>query len=118
MITAAAPARQTADLKTLAQIANKHHRAVTVGLKTTLHDAKLAGDALRKAKEQVKHGEWAKWIAENFDGSPETDRVYRRISENWSTIALQMEVDTKLTIERARHFLRRPKTDEDKIKHP
>ena len=65
-------------LRTLASRANEAHGSVQSHLRKAIHHAKEAGDALRTAKQRVGHGNWLKWLKENFDASAETAGVYMR----------------------------------------
>lgn len=58
------------------------HRSVISHLHKAVCNAKEAGDALRKAKPRVGHGNWLKWLAANFDASAETARAFVKLAFN------------------------------------
>jgi hypothetical protein len=45
--------------------------------------------ALIAAKAQVKHGEWQPWLAENFDASERTARVYMALAKRQHAAVLE-----------------------------
>ena len=51
----------------LAEKINAEHRACEEALRSGLRHAVRAGELLAEAKGQVKHGEWGRWLEENFD---------------------------------------------------
>ena len=48
-----------------------------------------SGEALLEAKQGCEHGEWLKWLSENFEGSHDTALNYMRIAQQWTTITAQ-----------------------------
>jgi len=89
----------------LLDIANASHERFVGCLRTGIKDqARVAGAALREMKERVPHGEWTPWLKENFDGSPQTARVYMQIARCWESIVEQGWHETA-TLEQLRHFL-------------
>lgn len=93
-------------LEELAEQANGHHAEVVGSYRTALLHAKLAGDALRKAKRQVPHGGFTGWLKENFHASEETARAYMRVSSQWHRIEPLLADHGGLTLADALHLLR------------
>jgi Protein of unknown function (DUF3102) len=94
-------------LTELAYEANRQHRQVTRLLRSTIHHARAAGEALTVAKKKVGFGNWSKWLKTDFDSSPETARVYMRIAKYWDCkLKAAVEANPNLTIEEARQILR------------
>ena len=89
--------------------ANRHEGACLSKLRSALLDAKAAGDVLAELKRRTKHGEWTKRLRENFDGSPETARVYMRIAANWRKI-VAAGLDSA-TLEDVRYYIRTDSLD-------
>ena len=69
----------TPTLLNLAARINEHHAACEQAMNTGLQHALEVGRLLVEAKAQVPHGEWAEWVAENFDGADRTERLYRNL---------------------------------------
>src|SRR5262245_28290614 len=70
-------------LGVLAAKANDCHRKYQLGIiQNYLPIAKAAGEALIEAKKLVKHGNWLKWLDENFQGSVDTAANYMAIASN------------------------------------
>lgn len=98
--------RASTDLTELAASANKHHHAVESHLGQAVRSAKRAGDALRRVRKRVGHGNFTKWLEANFESSPETARVYMRISKEWKDIKAHLGKEPMLSIEGAMKLLR------------
>lgn len=56
-------------LDELATEANRRYKLAEESYRSALDHAWHAGSALLAAKEQLPHGEWLGWLADNFDGS-------------------------------------------------
>jgi Protein of unknown function (DUF3102) len=63
----------------LAEEINAEHQACEEALRSGLRHAVRAGELLTEAKGQIKHGEWGRWVAENFEGSERTAQAYMRV---------------------------------------
>ncbi len=74
---------QPTTLSTLAEQINAEHRQVETALTSGLEHARRAGELLRQAKAQCRHGEWSGWLAENFESSERTAEGYMRIAKHW-----------------------------------
>jgi len=65
---------------TLAEQANRHHADAQAKAREAVHHAIEAGRLLTEAKAALPHGEWSKWLSDNFDGSARTAREYMKLS--------------------------------------
>lgn len=68
------------NLATLADEINAEHRACDAALRAGLNHAVRAGELLAGAKSRVKHGEWGRWLEENFEGSARTAQAYMKVA--------------------------------------
>ena len=85
---------------TVAQLkgtANDNHKAIMGAARTTVEHARQAGEALLKLKELVGHGDWQAWLKKNFQGSPETARLYARIADNWKIVVKCIDEETSIS---------------------
>ena len=64
----------------LAEKINAEHRACEEALRSGLRHAVRAGELLAEAKGQVKHGEWGRWLEENFEASERTAQAYMKVA--------------------------------------
>jgi len=85
-VTPPAAVRSVVDLKALAVEINAAHKAGEASFR-------IAGDALIKARAQVDHGSWLKWLETNVAFSVRTAQLYIRIAENWSKCATLAHLD-------------------------
>ena len=76
--------RSVSDLDTLAKQIDAAHGEVLGVLLTSVQWAAEAGHLLAQAKEQVPHGQWETWVAENTAVSPRTARGYMQASRFWT----------------------------------
>ncbi len=76
--------RSVSDLDTLAKQIDAAHVEVLGVLLTSVQWAAEAGHLLAQAKEQVPHGQWETWVAENTAVSPRTARGYMQASRFWT----------------------------------
>jgi hypothetical protein len=67
-------------LKTLAEKANREHSQAQGAAGQAVKHSIEAGGLLLKAKEEVGHGNFIKWIKENFEGSERVARKYMRLA--------------------------------------
>lgn len=82
------------EITTLPQLAEQiteHHNNAARSMRTALDEARLAGQKLLYAKEQLPHGQWLKWLKENTPVSVRMAQIYQRIFQNWETIEAAME---------------------------
>ena len=68
-------------LKTLAEKANRAHSQAQRAERQAVEHAVEAGRLLLKVKEEVGHGNFIKWIEENFEGTPRHARRYMRLAK-------------------------------------
>ena len=76
-------------LKTLAEKANREHSQAQRAAGQAVKHGVEAGGLLLKAKEEVGHGNFMKWVEENFEGSERVARKYMRLA----TAADQNRID-------------------------
>lgn len=70
------------DLTKLADEANHWHKTAQGHIASAVEAAWHSGKALLKAKDGVKHGEWAGWLEANFNGSYRTAAKYMQLARN------------------------------------
>lgn len=99
----------------LKAIANKNHAACVSCLRKTLNHIRLAGDALNEMKGRLKgtRGAWGAWLAENFDGSPESARLYMRVAANWEKIVADGLDREGVTLEQLRKHIAHTGQEQD-----
>jgi hypothetical protein len=68
-------------LNTLAAKANREHSQAQMAARQAVKHAVEAGELLLKAKEAVGHGNFIKWIEENFEGTPRHATRYMRLAK-------------------------------------
>jgi hypothetical protein len=73
-------------LENLVAEINSEHRACEAALRSGLAHALKAGELLIEAKTHTKHGEWGRWLAENFEGSVRTAQAYMRVARERPTL--------------------------------
>ena len=76
-------------LRLLAEKANREHSQAQRAAGQAVEHAVEAGGLLLKAKEEVGHGNFMKWVEENFEGSERVSRKYMRLA----TAADQNRID-------------------------
>ena len=94
-----------------ANSANINHDRVVEHLKEALRHARIAGNALNRAKRIVKSQKelWKPWLEKNFSASYETAASYMRIAREWKLIEGVVQEGVNMTLREALHFLRLPK---------
>src|SRR5215510_3837549 len=75
------PAVEIDDLDALAKEVCKHLQASAAAAQNFLEHALAAGDALNRAKGQVKHGDWLKWL-KSCDLSADTAERYMKLARH------------------------------------
>lgn len=89
----------------LRRIANRHHREYMGTHRKAMRDhARLSGLALIAIKKRMRHGHWTRWLEQNFEGNPDTARVYMRVAREWDT--LDDKLRTVGTLKQIREALR------------
>jgi hypothetical protein len=73
----------------LAELANDAAKQAEHRAKTTAEAALLAGQALAAAKEQIEHGKWEAWLAQNWNYHESLARRYMLIAKRYSGIVLE-----------------------------
>src|SRR4051794_13759749 len=71
--------RDGASLETLAMKINEEHRRCEQAFKVGLGHALKAGELLVEAKTLCVHGEWGRWLKDNFEGSERTAQAYMKV---------------------------------------
>ena len=95
----------------------EHYQLQQAAIKQSLIHAKIMGDLLLEAKQQLKHGQWSNWLEENFPFFAETTvRNYMRISQNWELIQ-ETAIIADLTVVKALKIVSKNQKLE-KLKHP
>lgn len=97
------------NLSSLAAAINAEHRACVSTANEALHHAQAAGDLLSEAKGQCGHGEWGPYLAENFDGSARTARLYMQLAERRAELESKRQRDTVFTVSEARRLIAAPR---------
>jgi N6-adenosine-specific RNA methylase IME4 len=83
----------------LAAIANREHQlALEAGAEMIWHWVR-AGEALIKAKAQLRHGEWLPWLTANFEPSEWTARRYMLIASNRARVPDLIEPTQRKALE-------------------
>jgi hypothetical protein len=93
------------DLVSLAGAANHEHQAACHDASKAVEHGCLCGESLIKAKQQVGHGRWQSWLADNFAGSARTARAYMQLADGREQIAKTADSAT-LSIDSALKLLR------------
>lgn len=102
------------DLPQLATRINSEHRWCERNIRNGLGHAKVAGELLLKAKEQLPHGAWLPWLKDNVTFSEWTARRYMALAEGWETLTAKSgTVPDLLTINEALRLLTEPPADQE-----
>lgn len=92
----------------------QEHRACERAMRSTLAHAVRAGELLAEAKSQVPHGEWGRWLEDNFAGSARTAQTYMRVARGLT----KAQAAADLTLEEAVARLARPRGDDQRLSAP
>ena len=95
-------------LDALAARANAAHLEAERLAVGALVKARESGEALRAAKEQLPHGEWGRWLHENFSGSVRTAQTYMQIAARWPEIEANTQRVAHLSLRQAAALLCTP----------
>jgi hypothetical protein len=71
--------RKSERLNALKTHINEEHRRCEEAVGAALEHAINAGEGLVEMKQEVAHGTWGRWLAENFEGSERTAQAYMRL---------------------------------------
>lgn len=97
------------ELALLGQEINQEHRLCADAAYSAVEHAIRAGELLVEAKAGVKHGDWLKWLEENFEGSRQTAQVYMKLHKNRDE--LKSQSSSFFSIDSALKQLAGPKED-------
>lgn len=67
-------------LATLADSINANIREAEGAARSAMQKALIAGQQLNEAKEQVPHGQWKTWLAENVQAAERTAQAYMKLA--------------------------------------
>jgi hypothetical protein len=95
---------------------NDEHNKALASANSALTHARLAGEMLHKAKEQLPHGQWLPWVAATCQFSERTAQAYMRIAARWSTIEAKAQTSADLSVSGAVKLLAGPATTTTKDK--
>jgi Protein of unknown function (DUF3102) len=70
----------------LLEAANREHRKANASARDAVEHAVRAGEALCRARELCKAGEWGAYLPLAFEGSMRTAQKYMRIARHWRLI--------------------------------
>jgi hypothetical protein len=99
----------------IAKRINTYYAQIVTCYDTALDHAHAAGGLLAQAKRAEKHGDWAGWLADNFDGSSRSAQLYMAIDENWLEIEQKRSTVAILSIRDAVKVIAKSKTPKPKI---
>ena len=97
-------------LKTLAEEANREHSQAQRAERQAVKHAVAAGKLLLDAKEEAGHGNFIKWIIENFEGSERVARKYMSFAK--AADQKQIEPDEVSTLAEFERLLREQDAEE------
>jgi hypothetical protein len=97
--------------KDLAARINQEHQLATAALRESLTHAFTCGALLLEAKEQVGHGNFMSWLADNCEVSDRTARLYMRLAKNRPAIEVKMATVANLTMREAVELLAEPREE-------
>jgi hypothetical protein len=95
----------------LAERINEEHRACETAVGAALTHAMSAGELLAEAKEQLPHGAFGPWLAENFAGSDRTARAYMRVYSRREELEAKRQSSATLSLDGALRALSAPKAE-------
>lgn len=109
------------ELETRSIWANEHHRGVEQSLGSALDHAIKAGEHLAAARDsfteqQIRDGEWKRWLSENFRASQDTAQRYIRIFRNKDKLG--SATSPTLSIDGALKALATPKQEKPDTQAP
>ena len=93
------------DLVVLATDINRHHQEAQKAAESALQHARAAGELLLQAKERCQHGDWGKWLKENFNGSDRTAQRYMTFAKRWPELEAKTTRVADLPIREAARLL-------------
>lgn len=63
---------------------NEQHRLAVGSVTTMLEHAINCGNLLREVQIRLHHGEWGKWLEENFEASDRTAQQYMQVAHHYN----------------------------------
>jgi len=78
--------RPANELATLASQINAEHEAAVGAARNSLEHARAAGEALLRAKQRCRHGEWLPWLKANVRCDQKTAWRYMKVASEWSKL--------------------------------
>jgi len=87
-------------LSVLAVQINEQHDKALGHARSSLEHARVAGELLRQAKQQIPHGEWLAWLSANCKVSDRQAQRYLKVANNWQAIT-KNDAASYLTIDEA-----------------
>jgi hypothetical protein len=107
------PSTPDEKLKALAKEIRRHHTKFLKALRASIHDARAAGEALKKAKKIAKEDgrSFGHWRTTHCKLSPRQAQKYMKIAEGFDEIKRSHDPD-QLTINQALALLKRLRTKE------
>jgi Protein of unknown function (DUF3102) len=90
----------------------KEYQQQQEAIRQSLIHAKVMGDLLLEAKIQLRHGQWANWLKENFPFFAETTvRNYMRISQNWNSLKETATIADLTVVNALKHLSKKQRND-------
>jgi hypothetical protein len=71
------------DLEELTEEFFAHVNAANRAAFASIYHARRVGEILLVVKKRLKHGQFGKWMEENWDKDPATLQLYMRIAKHW-----------------------------------
>ncbi len=102
----------TSELTQLAEQITCEHALAREAARSALEHARVAGELLLQAKEQVAHGEWLPWLGTNFEFSERTAQGYMRLSRQWPELEAKAQRVADLSVREALHLLAEPSVED------
>lgn len=96
-------------LETLAERIRTELAGIRQAARNSLDHARIAGQHLEAAFEQVAKGDWGRWLVKNCNLSRATADLYRRIYREWDSLAEKIgNCPERVTLSGARSMLTAP----------
>jgi hypothetical protein len=103
-----APTRNTVR-RELAEAINRAHLSRLAADRDSLAHAVRAGELLQQAKGQLRHGEWAEWVAEHCRFTTRTAQLYMQV---YRYVQANAHAISHLTYSEVVALVRRPMVEE------
>jgi hypothetical protein len=89
------------ELASLARDINEAHEARLTSFRTSLEQARRAGELLARAKARVGHGAWRRWLKSHCRFKERTAQNYMRVEKHWDELVANTQATADLTMEAA-----------------